>query len=122
MDNRTSGDRGWLWAKEKTRSEIWEGLEIPDWAPPPDEDSSRFFHNEWFNITTGVALLLTYVVRGQHGTAGWALYRFKIGEVKAYDLTHFLRAMRIEDAPERWIRGTHDLLIGDDAMTRNDPV
>ena len=103
MDNRTSGDRGWLWAKEKTRSEIWKGLEIPDWASP-DENDHHYFHNEWFNITTGVALLLTYVVRGPQSTADWALYRFKIGEDKAYDISHFLGGRRIEDTPERWIR------------------
>lgn len=121
MHNNPSDDHGWLWAKEKTRSEIWEGLEIPDWAAP-DEDDRHYYHWEWLNITTGVALLLTYVVRGSQGTADWALYRFKIGETKAYDISHFLGKQRMEDTPERWIRATHDLLTGDDAMTRNDPV
>lgn len=106
MHNSPSDDHGWLFTKVKGPSEIWNDFEIPEQVPEED------YQYEWLNITTGVSLLLTFVTRVPGGPAEWALYRFKLGEEVAYDISHFLGSLRVEDEPARLIRFTHDQLTG----------
>lgn len=116
MNNGIADDRGWLFAREKERSEIWKEMTVPD--PARGED----YQYEWLNVTTGVSLLLTFVTRIPNGPREWALYRFKLGDDEAYDISHFLGGYRVEDTPERFVRYTHDQITGADTLTRNDPA